>query len=111
MHEWFRAGGILSVVVAVGAFAASDGRVSVCEGPQYTVNFITRPCAPLSDYNPYEFTFSNARHSSLSRTKTRPIGLGNVVPVQVGGQYVRCGRNRSLVVLSSGIFPLSCVIS
>jgi hypothetical protein len=85
------------------------GRASVCEGPRYTVNFVTRPCVPLSDYNAYEFIFLNARHSSLKRTRTPPSGLGNVVPVRVGGQYVRCGNSRWLVMLGSGIFALSCV--
>jgi len=88
----------------------TDGPAPVCEGPHHIVNFVTYPCAPLADYNAYQFTFLHARHSAFTRTATRPpVRLGNVLPVRVGGRYVRCSRKSWLVMLGSGIFPLACV--
>jgi hypothetical protein len=84
------------------------GTVEACEGPRGRVNFVVRPCAPLSDYNFYRFTFADARGSTFARTRKRPAHLGNVIPVQVGGQYVRCKGDRWLVMVR-GIFPLACV--
>jgi len=86
------------------------GRTPVCEGPSYG-QFVTRPCSPLATYNAYEFTFADARGSAFARASHRPTGLGNVVPVRVGGRFVRCGPSRWLVLLGSGVFPLDCIRS
>jgi hypothetical protein len=94
------------------------GNTPVCQGPGRALNFATHPCSPLSDYTPYFHTFSNARDSSFEKTPRHPPDLGNVVPIRVGGDYVRCDKLREdpliaenggwLVMLGSGVLP-ACV--
>lgn len=61
-------------------------------------------CAPLSYWNIYFFTFTNARNSTfhLSSRRTRP-NLGNYpIPIKVKGRYVACDRAESRYLITYG---------
>ncbi|MBA3735941.1 MAG: hypothetical protein H0W90_12240 [Actinobacteria bacterium] len=71
-------------------------------------------CAPLSYWNTYFLTFTNARNSTfhLSTRRTRP-NLGNYpIPIKVKGRYVACDRAESRFLITYGSaagFAFACL--
>ena len=71
-------------------------------------------CYPHAKWDPYVYTFANARHSSFSlRSRTFAAGaFGNYpVPLRINSLYIACDRNATTFLTSVGGvagFVLSC---
>jgi hypothetical protein len=90
--------GLSSAGVARWNFEAllhdSFGNHMVCE-KRDTLSFFANDCTPLSDWQPYFFEFSGARHSAyhLSKQKLRGANFGNYPePIRIDGRLVACNR-------------------
>lgn len=82
----------------------------------YNANFACagNTCFPHAKWDPYVYTFANARHSRfVLRSRTfQPGSFGNYpVPLRINGLYIACNRNAtSYLTAVGGVagFALSC---
>ena len=70
------------------------GRAHVCMHAQ---RFAIHRCAsPTFNDGDYRATFAGANHSSFTAVarSSNPLRLVNVVPITIGGSYIKCGASR-----------------
>ena len=79
----------------------SYGRAHVCMHAQ---RFAIHRCAsPTFNDGDYRATFAGANHSSFTAVarSSNPLRLVNVVPITIGGSYIKCGASRWIVITNA----------
>jgi hypothetical protein len=77
------------------------GRAHVCMRAQ---RFAIHRCAsPSFNTGDYRAAFAGASHSSFSAVarSSNPLRLVNVVPITIGGRYIKCGSSRWLAITNA----------
>jgi hypothetical protein len=77
------------------------GRAHVCMRPQRFA--IHRCAAPSFNDGDYRATFAGANHSSFTAValSSNPLRLVNVVPITIGGSYIKCGSGPWLAITNA----------
>jgi hypothetical protein len=97
-----------------GLLRSKFGSRAVCErakrGPAV---FVANGCSPLSNYDPYFYTFSHPVNTTLRLSPRRPTDFGNdPAVIRVGKDSVRCNSGKHpkylIAFADTSSFSLSC---